>query len=205
LIFGGGGVAIALHINTPKPSPTPINTPPKPSPTPSPEGPTVDQVRAALLTSSDLASIDTNLMSVDLQMTGCNKVTVNDKIDLTRQYRDIAHGLILLDRISIFSSSSDAHIALNEASSGIACSLVEPYSLSNISSQLSGLCDESDAWKATYTQSNNVVLSNYFGIVRCGRAFAIFEVVTEQGSSFDNVNNLVTGMEIAVPKVEELR
>ena len=68
LIFGGGGIVLALRGNTPaKPSPAPANTSRKPSPTPTLQGWTLSQVKGALLTVSDLTTMDANLTSVDVQ------------------------------------------------------------------------------------------------------------------------------------------
>ena len=102
--------------------------------------------------------------------------------------------------ILTYATPSDAHIAFNVSSKEAACPDSGWYSISGISSQANGLCQEGGAWKATY-KSKYVY---YIGIVRCGRVFLSFEVETNMGSDFDDSFNLVEGMEIAIPKVKEL-
>ena len=112
---------------------------------------------------------------------------------------------LLVDYIETFDSPSATHLALLLSSSEVACSLPKPYSLSDISSQINGLCDDGRAWKATFRNKYNKIVVNYLGTVRCGRALVSFEVNAFKGSSFDESFNLVDGLEIAVPKVEALR
>jgi len=68
----------------------------------------------------------------------------------------------------------------------------------------SGMCAENYAMNVTEVNDNNADVSGYFGIVRCGRALVFFSVAALRGSSFDSWNNLVNGMEIAIPKVQSL-
>ena len=212
LIFGGGGIVLALRGNTPaKPSPAPANTSRKPSPTPTLQGWTLSQVKGALLTVSDLTTMDANLTSVDVQtpVRSTGSCHVQNKIRyiffLTRRFIDNKKPAELVDYIETFDSPSAAHLALLLSSSEVACSLPKPYSLSDISSQINGLCDDGRAWKATFRNKYNKIVVNYLGTVRCGRALVSFEVNAFKGSSFDDSFNLVDGLEIAVPKVEALR
>jgi len=196
LVFGGG-FAIAQHIHAHQ----------KPSLTPSQPGATINQVKAALLTSADLAGIDTNLKSADVQVTAPTSCTrrnapVIPSAGVTRLFGDISNNLILVESIAAFKSSSDAHTYLVVSARYIGCRLTSA-SISDISSQLNGLCNESRAWEATF-ENNKFTYSAYLGAARCGRDVVAFQFQTPQGSTYDNVNNLLSGMELAVPKVEAL-
>ncbi len=202
----GGGAAVVININVSgKVSPTP--NPPTPNPsTPTPQTLTVDQVKAALLMPPDLASIDPNLTYKDVALPrsgSCTAATVKPVINVSREFND-GTTLILGDEIEIYSSANAAHTALTWDAQNIACSFTSPVSVSNISSQINGMGNEDNAWNVTYANDNNVNVSSYLGIVRCGRALAIFLVATSQGSSFDKPDTLVNGIEVAVPKVQSL-
>ena len=192
LIFGTSGFAIVHYFHR-NPAPTP----------------TVSQVRAALLTSSDLASIDTNLIANDealISPISCNnnKVTPGQKVGLTRVFKD-GSNLWLTESIGVFDSPGDAHTDFESSLKGMACSLVAyPHALSNISTQLNGLCDEHSAWKAAVTLNNGVIDSAYFGLVRCGQFLVNFQLLAVQGSSYDSESNFVSGMQLALPKIQGL-
>jgi hypothetical protein len=201
-----GGSAVVININVPgKPSPTPSPQTSTPQ-TPATQPLTVDQVRAALLTPADLVNIDPNLTYQDIAVpsaVSCAAATVKPLINVIRQYTD-GTVLKLADEIEVYSSANAAHTALAQDAQQITCSLTEPYSISNISSQLNGMCAENDAWQYSQVNNNGTDVSGYLGAVRCGRALVIFFVATVQGSSWDNTSTLVNGMEIAVPKVQSL-
>jgi hypothetical protein len=177
---------------------------------------TVDQVRSALLTSSDLAIIDKNLASGDLQYPAsgkgsCKPTTVKNTIGLSRTFLDksnISNILIMGEEVGIYNSPSDAHIAISEASQAPACSFADnqQFSVSNISDisdRLAGMCTDAKAWEITVTD-DNVTFSVYDGMARCGRAVVTCIIEVPQGSLFDNAVNLVEGMGLAVPKIEQL-
>jgi hypothetical protein len=110
----------------------------------------------------------------------------------------------MFERIMVFDSPSDAHADFKVSSAKAQCGLTPgQYSFSDVSSQLNGLCNESYAAKVA-DSVNGVPVSDYLGIVRCGRILIGFQFATAQESSYDNVNNLVSGMEIAVPKLQGL-
>jgi hypothetical protein len=177
---------------------------------------TVDQVRSALLTSSDLAIIDKNLASGDLQYPAsgkgsCKPITVKNTIGLSRTFLDksnISNILIMGEEVGIYNSPSDAHIAISEASQAPACSFADnqQFSVSNIfdiSNRLAGMCTDAKAWEIT-VNDNNVTFSVYYGMARCGRAVVTCIIEVPQGSLFDNAVNLVECMGLAVPKIEQL-
>jgi hypothetical protein len=195
LIFGGGGIALYIkHIASPAANSKAL---------------TVEQVRDALVTSADLAIIDQNLVTADKQVPArgsCKTTTVQAAIQLYREFTSPTSALAMTEEITIFHSSNDAHEAFLEYSKydGLTCpSSPMPTSTSNISSQIGRLCEESNAWKSTET-NGNVTGSAYNGMARCGAALVSFVLVTLQGSSFDDANNLANGMEISVAKLQEL-
>lgn len=193
LITLGGSAALAVKHFTSHKGPA----------APSAHGISVSQARGALLTSSDLASMDKNLISSDVAFPSygsCN-FKVQPAIDVDRKFTDT--GLALSDAVEIYGSSTTAHMAFAEDARQIACSFTTQYSISDISSQLHGICSESAAWRITDATSS-ATISNYAGVVRCEQAVAIFTVSTVQGSSFDNENSFLTGMETAVAKIQEL-
>lgn len=171
----------------------------------SPQGLTVNQVRAALLTSSDVSSIDKNVTSEDVALpmsSSCDRYTVNPTINVAREFKDDG-SLILAEQIEMYTSSEGAHVALGEDVQRVKCSFASDYSVSDISSQLRGMCDESVAW-ATKDKPGGNAVSSYYGIIRCGRAIVNLAVATPERSSFDSEGSLVTGMELAIPKVQDL-
>lgn len=206
-----GGSVVVVNINVPgKTSSTPNSEAPNGqapnTQTSAPQTLTVDQVKAALLMPTDLASIDPNLTYKDValpRMGSCAPAIVKPLINVSREFTD-GINLTLGDEIEIFSSANAAHVALAQDSQQATCSLTPPYSTSNISSQLNGMCAENYAMNVTEVNDNNADVSGYFGIVRCGRALVFFSVAALRGSSFDSSNNLVNGMEIAIPKVQSL-
>lgn len=154
---------------------------------------------AALLPSSDLASIDTNLTAknVALPVAGSCKVhSMNRTVNVDREYVD-SSVLILLEGIEIFKSAGDAHSSLVQDSQSPTCSFTSLLSFRNISSQLDGLCNEGFAIGVTSVNDLSATVSSYLGEVRCGRALVSFGLVSLLGSQFDNVNDLFTGMEVA--------
>jgi hypothetical protein len=186
LIFGGGSVLVVMkHFASHK---APL---------------TIAQVTGALLASSDLAVIDKNLTSADIQFPGhdsCEKLTVAGTAYAARALVD-KDNIEFYEQIEAFSSANDAHIGFGELSRAVPCSLNGQFS--DISSGTRGLCEEGGAWHRD-ASSNNKNYSVYLAIMRCGRTMISIIVLTYKDSSFDNTNNLFTSLDIAVPKVREL-
>jgi len=210
-----GGTVIVNNNNSPK-APAPASPPTSAAATPNPptSAPatsnqqilTPGQAKAALLTSSDLAGIDTNLTYNDVTFPrpgSCKPAVVKPVINVSREFSDAAV-LQLDNEIEIYNSPNDARMAFVQDAQQVTCSFTSQYSISSISSQLAGMCDESSAWAVKTVNSNDVKVSGYMGMVRCGRALAFFDVGTSRGSSFDTSSTLVRGMEVAVPKVQNL-
>jgi hypothetical protein len=200
LVTLGGSAAIAIKHFTPHGSV-------------SSQSLTVGQVKAKVLTTSDLAIIDKNLTAGDVQYGNgnygsCKPSATRSVIGWSRTFTDAANGVVMWEAVLIYNSFNDAHAALKVVSQSPACSYERQaqYSvtnLSDISSRLAGLCADGRAW--TWTLSgDNFAASIYYGTVLCGRAAVSFGTEVRPGSSFDNVGSLVTGMGIAVPKVEAL-
>ena len=79
--------------------------------TSSTQGPTVGEVRAALLEPSDLAGIDANLAAEDIQLplpSSCPNDSANRTVEIARQYTDDTI-LVLDEVIDVVKSSSGAH------------------------------------------------------------------------------------------------
>jgi hypothetical protein len=176
------------------------------SPSPSPQGLTVEKVKAALLMPSDLNSIDANLLAQDISPSSsdsCSKDTVNHTISVARDFKD--GGILeLVEFIEVFNSSGDADVALKEDAQQFTCSFTSLRSSSNISSKLSGLCDEGAAAGVIFVNHNSVNVSAYIGEIRCGRILLAFSVDTAEGSSLDSPDNLVTALKAAIPNVKAL-
>jgi hypothetical protein len=133
----------------------------------------------------------------------CSESTVKPAFNVNREFKD-GTTLLAEDGVQLFKSSNDAHTALEEDSQYVTCSFTGVESVSNISGELRGICDESAAWKITSINNNGTTVSSYLGVIRCGRALTIFGLGTPQGSSFDKDYNFDTGIEATVPKVTKL-
>jgi hypothetical protein len=212
IAIAGAATAFATHVigPNPRPSPTPSVIRPaspslSPTSTPSPVGLTVDAVQGALLTSSDLTGIDSNLGANDIQPTNsstCPNLTVDSTIAGLRQFIDKSSGLVIVEGIDVYKSSSDAQTALEESASSLTCSITPPHSTSNISNQINGLCSGAVAYEVQYINQQGADVAQYMGIARCGRAILTLAVATTSDSY--NASTLVQAMEIAVPKVQGL-
>src|SRR5712664_2947893 len=172
-LIGLVGVIIGVTLNTG--NDTPSGSRPS-SPGPSPEGLTIDQVRGALLTPSDLTSIDSNLASSDVVFpieSSCKGWAIKPMFNLDRELND-SNNLIVGDVVAIFNSSRDAHTAFAENARQMTCSYTKIKSVSNISSGLHEICDESSARAVMSVDNNGVTVSSYLGEIRCGRAIVGF-------------------------------
>ena len=175
---------------------------------------TVGQAESSLLASSDLAIVDPNIKSSNIEFPGSGEtcttmkpLTVNHSIETQKLFIDkssSATGLFLLEVIQVYASSSDAQTAFGETAKVITCTfLMTKYPPSNISSGVSDLCAETSAWEKT-DPYNIADFSEYKAIVRCGRVIATITFATPTGSSLDNETDFHLCMEIAVPKIQQL-
>jgi hypothetical protein len=174
---------------------------------------TIGQVKGALLTSTDLALIDKNFVSGDVQYSKsssntCKSATVVPTMGWARTFVDKASTLEIEEDILVLKSSNDAEIGLSEIP-GPQCSYANQpeMSISNvtdISNKITGLCAGGKAWASTVTSGGTTAFSFYSGAVRCGRAIVLLHLYTLQGSSYDYAENFVTAFGLAVPKVEQL-
>jgi len=175
----------------------------------SPKGPTVNQVKAALLTSSDLAAVDKNLKSLIFlapSSASCNrdKVTAGPGFELSKEFFDKPRKLDMIETVVVFDSAGHADADFKVATAQAACGLTPgQYSSSDVSSQLNGLCDDRYALKVLES-TRGVDVSYYFGMLLCSRIILFFQFQTAPRSPYDNVSNLVFGMEVAAPKLEGL-
>jgi hypothetical protein len=172
---------------------------------------TIGQVRGALLTSTDLAIIDKNFASGDIQYSkspnSCKPTTVADTMGWARTFEDICSYLEMEEAILVFKSSNDAKIGLSEIP-GPECAFTKltRSSISNvtdISNQLTGLCADGKAWSLTLNNGTSA-FAVYSGATLCGRVLVFIDMVAPQGSSYDDAANFGTAFGLAVPKVEQL-
>jgi hypothetical protein len=207
--FGYLALASTVHwppfssISSPRPTP---NLPTSNAPTPTPQALTIDQAKTALLKPADLAGIDPNFTvakDIRWQNNLCYHPAVKPTVDLLRAFADDGK-ITAAEEMAIYSSPADAHAAFGEEAQRFTCTFSSSDSTSDISSQISGTCDESVAWAETSTDSNGTTYSDREGIVQCNRAIVFFAVAVHQGSSFDNDTRFVAGISAAASKAEQL-
>lgn len=184
LTFGGGSVAVAIkHFTSHRPLLT------------------LAQVKGVLLVPSDLAALDKNFTSADIEFPAnntCGKITVHGTAYAARAFFDKGNDIALYQQIETFSSENDAHTALGELTDEIRCSRPQP---SDISGGMSRLCNEDKAWQQQASAGN---YSRYAGLMRCGRTIVSIIVAAAQGSSFDSKGTLFITSDIAMTKVQTL-
>jgi hypothetical protein len=169
------------------------------------QGLTVNVVRQALLDSAELATIDSSLKQSDLQPSAapsavCKNDTTYPIYNPARWFND-GDALDMLEEIDSFPTQKSAQIAFSIDSKALPCTF---HSVSNISSQIAGLCDEGYAVEDLVSHQGYLTAANYSGFLRCGRFVLALSLETPLDDTFDQVGKFALYAQIAVPKVQAL-
>lgn len=177
-------------------------------PASSPPRLTAEAVKGALLTSAELAAIDSSLKASDIQAPGassplsasCDDGTTYPADAPSRLFED-GSTLAIVEQINEFRSDKAAEGAFGIDSKTLTCGL---QSADNISDEVNGLCDQSYAAEAAETRAGFYPAALYAGVIRCGRLVVFVMLETPDDAAFDQTGKFAILAEIAVPKVEAL-